>query len=113
MAVDVKSEKLHELVDAKAQVEQLATGFTFTEGPIWDQEGRYLLFSDMPGDIRRRWSADGRRHRGGAPEQQGQRDDLRRRRPLLVCEHVDERSCAIAPDGERARCSPRTTRARS
>ena len=48
MAVDVKSEKLHELVDSQAQVEKLATGFTFTEGPIWNKEGRFLLFSDMP-----------------------------------------------------------------
>ena len=35
MAVDVKSEKLKELIDPNAEVEQLATGFTFTEGPIW------------------------------------------------------------------------------
>ena len=35
MAVDVKSEKLTELVDPNVEVEQLATGFTFTEGPIW------------------------------------------------------------------------------
>ena len=34
MAVDVKSEKLFELVDREAQVEKLASGFTFTEGPI-------------------------------------------------------------------------------
>jgi gluconolactonase len=41
MAVDVKSEKLHELVDSQAQVEKLATGFTFTEGPIWNKEARF------------------------------------------------------------------------
>jgi sugar lactone lactonase YvrE len=37
MAVDVKSEKLHELVDSQAEVENLATGFTFTEGPLWNK----------------------------------------------------------------------------
>ncbi len=60
MPVAVKSRKLEELIDPNAEVEQLGTGFTFTEGPIWNAEGRYLLFSDMPGDVRRRWSpADG------------------------------------------------------
>src|SRR6266511_4355194 len=58
MAVDFKSEKLFELVDQEAEVEKLATGFTFTEGPIWNKEGRFLLFSDMPGDVRRRWDQE-------------------------------------------------------
>ena len=56
MAVDVKSEKLTELVDPNAEVQQLATGFTFTEGPIWHPTEHYLLFSDMPGDVRRKWT---------------------------------------------------------
>jgi gluconolactonase len=56
VAVDVRSEKLLELVDPDVEVEQLGTGFTFTEGPIWNPEEQYLLLSDMPGDVRRRWS---------------------------------------------------------
>ena len=36
MAVQVKSERLLELVDESAEVEQIGTGFTFTEGPIWN-----------------------------------------------------------------------------
>ena len=47
MAVAVRSEKLRELVDEDAVVEQVATGFTFTEGPIWMPDGS-LHFSDMP-----------------------------------------------------------------
>ena len=31
----------------------LATGFTFTEGPIWNKDGQHLDFSDMPANIRR------------------------------------------------------------
>ena len=60
MAVVVNSDALRELVDADAEVEPIGSGFTFTEGPIWNAEGEFLLFSDMPGDVRRRWSeADG------------------------------------------------------
>jgi gluconolactonase len=45
------------LVDLDAPVTQIATGFKFTEGPVWHPIGKYLLFSDMPGDVRRRWDA--------------------------------------------------------
>src|SRR6266516_4033931 len=55
MATTVKSAKLDGLVARDAQVERLATGFLFTEGPLWNKRGGFLLFSDMPGDARRRW----------------------------------------------------------
>ena len=74
-AVDVRSDKLGRLVDENVEVKQLGTGFTFTEGPVWNPQGQFLLFSDMPGDTRRR--AGGSRGRR-EPEQQGQRDDARR-----------------------------------
>ena len=46
-----------DLIDLDAPVERLAGGFTFTEGPIWHPVDHYLLFSDMPADVRRRWDA--------------------------------------------------------
>jgi gluconolactonase len=55
MGVIANSPKIYDLVASSVQVEKLATGFTFTEGPIW-HPGGYLLFSDMPMDVRRRWS---------------------------------------------------------
>ena len=44
-----------DLIDLDAAVDRLAGGFTFTEGPIWHPVDHYLLFSDMPADVRRRW----------------------------------------------------------
>lgn len=38
-----------------SETEQVAAGFIFTEGPVWDPNG-FLLFSDMPGDKRRKWT---------------------------------------------------------
>ena len=52
-----------ELLDLEAPVERLAGGFTFTEGPIWHPRDQYLLFSDMPADVRRRYD-----ERGGVRE---------------------------------------------
>lgn len=39
------------LVDPAAQVQKLADGFGFTEGPVWVAKGGYLLFSDVPGNV--------------------------------------------------------------
>ena len=98
MAVDVKSEKLHELVDSQAQVEKLATGFTFTEGPLWNKEGRYLLFSDMPADIRRRWSEAGVTEVAN-PSNKGNGMTYDAQGRLLVCEHVTSSLVRMDPDG--------------
>ena len=38
--------------------ERIATGFQFTEGPVWHPQG-YLLFSDIPADRTYRWWPDG------------------------------------------------------
>jgi gluconolactonase len=101
LAIDVKSEALAELIDPSAEVERLATGFTFTEGPIWNKQEEFLLFSDMPGDVRRRWSErDGveeimkpsNKCNGMVYDAEGN---------LLVCEHVTSSLVRERPDGTR------------
>ena len=58
MSLDVRSAKLLDLVDSGAQVEQIGTGCVFTEGPIWDAEGDFLLFSDIPANQMKKWTSD-------------------------------------------------------
>ena len=59
MGVVANNPKVYDLVASSVQVEQIASGFSFTEGPVWHPDG-YLLFSDMPMDVRRKWTeADG------------------------------------------------------
>jgi gluconolactonase len=100
MAVAVHSEKLRMLVDEDAEVEQIATGFTFTEGPIWMADGS-LHFSDMPGDKRRRWHPDegvtvlrdpSNKCNGMTRDNDGN---------LIVCEHVTSSVVRESPDGSR------------
>ena len=43
----------HRLVPPDAKVERIATGFAFTEGPVW--RGDHLLFSDIPNSRIVRW----------------------------------------------------------
>jgi gluconolactonase len=47
------------IVAPGARVERLASGFLFTEGPVWVRDGGYLLFSDPNANRIYRWSPDG------------------------------------------------------
>jgi len=82
-----------------ATLEKLGTGFLFTEGPLWHPRGKFLLFSDMPGDHMRRWSAaDGvttfrkpcNKSNGLAYDRQGR---------LLACEHASSQVTRTETDG--------------
>ncbi len=99
MSVDVKSEKLGRLVDENVEVEQLATGFTFTEGPIWNPQGQFLLFSDMPGDTRRRWDEQGGVQVVASPSNKGNGMTLDTSGGLIVCEHSTSSLVRMNPDG--------------
>jgi gluconolactonase len=82
-----------------AAVEKLGTGFLFTEGPVWHPTGKFLLFSDMPGDHLRRWSAaDGvTTFRQPCNKSNGLTYDRQGR--LLVCEHASSQVTRTEPDG--------------
>jgi gluconolactonase len=48
--------ELDALVDATARIEVLASGFDWSEGPVWvPRDGGYLLFSDVPANTIYRW----------------------------------------------------------
>lgn len=46
--LEVFDSEMHALVDSAAELEQVATGFAFVEGPVWDQGHHCLYFSDIP-----------------------------------------------------------------
>ncbi len=41
-----------------AAVERLATGFRWSEGPVWFADGRYLLWSDIPNNRIMKWEEE-------------------------------------------------------
>lgn len=56
--LSVQDPGLHRIVPASSKIERIATGFGFTEGPIWCRDGS-LLFSDIPNNTIIRWTTDG------------------------------------------------------
>jgi gluconolactonase len=89
------------LVPKGAKVERLGTGFTFTEGPVWHPTGKYLLFSDMPGDTRRRWDATNGVSEVAKPSNKGNGMTYETSGGLLICEHATSSVVRLTPDGKR------------
>jgi gluconolactonase len=99
MTLQVMAPALLELVDEDAELERLGTGFTFTEGPLWHPDG-YLLFSDMPGDARRRWDEENGVQEVANPSNKGNGMTWDLDGRLLVCEHVTSSVVRMDPDGK-------------
>lgn len=54
----VKSDPgLDRVLPPDARIEVLATGFAWSEGPVWVKDGGYLLFSDIPRNSVMKWTA--------------------------------------------------------
>lgn len=88
------------LIEEHAPVRQPGSGFTFTEGPIWHPVEQHLLFSDMPGDVRRRFDKSGVREEM-RPSNMGNGMTYDRDLNLLVCEHSTSCVARFRPDGRR------------
>jgi gluconolactonase len=99
MTVATKSERLLDLVDETVEVEQLGSGFTFTEGPVWNPAGEFLLFSDMPGDTRRRWDDRDGVQVVASPSNKGNGLTFDAEGRLIVCEHSTSSVVRMDPDG--------------
>ncbi len=92
--------EFRDLIDEYAPVRQIGTGFTFTEGPIWHPRDQYLLFSDMPADVRRRWDRSGVRE-VMRPSNKGNGMTYDAELNLIVCEHATSSVARFRPDGRR------------
>ncbi|RBI84964.1 gluconolactonase [Rhodosalinus halophilus] len=100
MAHEAQDPAFERLIDAHAPVRQPGSGFMFTEGPIWHPVEHYLLFSDMPGDVRRRLDSSGVRE-VARPSNKGNGMTYDAELNLLICEHSTSSVVRLRPDGRR------------
>lgn len=78
--------------------EQLATGFQFTEGPVWQADGS-LLFSDIPANRIYCWTAEEGAKVWREPTGNANGNTLDRQGRLLTCEHSGRRVSRREADG--------------
>jgi gluconolactonase len=102
-SVEIRLAGFRDVVGEGVTFEKLATGFLFTEGPVWDPVEQHLTFSDMPGDIMRRWDhvRGLRTLRQPCSKSNGLAYDRQGR--MLVCEHATSTVSRIEVDGKPTR----------
>jgi gluconolactonase len=100
MAHDALDPAFRRLIDEHAPVRVEGSGFTFTEGPLWHPSEHYLLFSDMPADVRRRLDRSGVRE-VARPSNKANGLTYDAGLDLIACEHATSSLVRIRPDGSR------------
>lgn len=96
--VPVRAE-IEDLVDISADIEKIASGFLFTEGPVWSAADQRLLFSDIPGDCIYGWSEGEGAAVFRRPSGQANGNTIDWEGRLLTCEHANRRISRTGPDG--------------
>ncbi len=102
--------RLDKLIPPDAKIEVLASGFVWTEGPVWIKKGAFLLFSDVPQNTIFKWTDKegvtpflkpsgytGLGPYSDEPGSNGLTIDPTGR--LIACEHGDRRVTAMVMDG--------------
>ena len=97
--------KLKSLVEA-GDPERLASGFQFTEGPVW-MPGGFLLFSDIPASRIYSWSDAEGTAVWRFPSGQSNGLTVDRQNRLIACEHGNRRVTRTERDGSVAAVADR------
>lgn len=97
---EVLDKRFNRLFNGNAQVEKLATGFKWAEGPAWFGGGRYLVWSDIPNNRMMRYDeTDGSVSVFRSPSGNSNGNTVDRKGRLITCEHGGRRVSRTEHDG--------------
>jgi gluconolactonase len=94
-------------------IEEIADGFTWVEGPVWNREGGYLLFSEIPSNSVYKWKEGEGVSLFLRPSGYTGKEPFQGREPgsngltfhpsgkLVLCEHGDRRITQLESDGSK------------
>ncbi len=91
MRVEAFEPEMKTLIDPAAELEHLAGGFQFTEGPVWDRAKGCLFFSDIPANTIYRYTPAGGVTPYRRPSHFSNGLTLDHEGRLLACEHQARR----------------------
>ena len=103
MPIEQHAPGLERIVDLHQGIEELARGFGGAsgpaEGPVWWQEGGYLVFSDIGNNRRMQWSPGAGVTLRQEPTNEANGLTRDRQGRLVACEHLARRVTRQDPDG--------------
>lgn len=102
--------ELDSIISPSARIEPIASGFGFTEGPVWIAAEQCLLFSDIPRNRIMKWSErtsvsvflKKSGYSGPRPDGEGSNGlTLDHQGRLILCEHGNRRVSRLERDGSK------------
>lgn len=108
-SVERMDSALDNLISVDAQAEIIAEGFDWSEGPVWIEKERMLLFSDVPKNIVYKWTETNDLEKylepsgyTGSPPRGGEMGSngltLNNEGQLVLCQHGDRRVAVLNSD---------------
>ncbi|MDJ0693312.1 SMP-30/gluconolactonase/LRE family protein [Mastigocoleus sp. MO_188.B34] len=95
----LQSTKLQSILDINSQVEKIAEGFKFTEGPLWHPDG-FLLFSDIPADTIYQWKPGEKARVFRRPSGNANGNTFDKQGRLISGEHGNRRVSRMGKNGK-------------
>ncbi len=98
---DIRDEaEFKKVIASDARLVKQATGMSFTEGPVWlEWDGGFLVFSDIPANELKQWTATGGLATFRAPSFNANGNTVDREGRLITCEHSGRRVSILESDG--------------
>jgi gluconolactonase len=97
--LEAKSPAFKNLFPKNAKIKRVATGFKFTEGPIWFPEDKYLLFSDIPANKIYKLAPEGKVTVFREPSHNSNGLTRDKQGRLIACEHGQRGVTRTEKDG--------------
>jgi gluconolactonase len=95
----VDDPRFRNLVQKNARLHQVATGFEWTEGPVWFADHQHLFFSDIPANRMMRLTLDGQLSVFRYPSDYSNGNTRDRQGRLVTCQHGTRSVTRTEPDG--------------
>ena len=96
---EIRDPRFRDLLVSSAALDELYTGCRWAEGPVWFNDGGYLLFSDIPNERVLRWIEGAGISVYRAPSQFINGNTRDREGRLVSCEHGGRRVIRTEIDG--------------
>ena len=99
MNAEIRHDRFRAVIGDDLDIEEVGSGFDFTEGPIWNHVENHLIFSDIPGNIMRRWRPDGSIETWRQPSNMANGNAYDPQGRVVTCEHATSRVTRTEADG--------------
>jgi gluconolactonase len=102
-SIDRMDDAINDMIDKDATIEILSDGYEWSEGPVWVDAQKMLLFSDIPNNVVHKWTEENgvevylkpAGYTGKAPSNSGEEGSnglaVNAAGQLLLCQHGDRR----------------------